>query len=151
VTWPEPVLADGAEEACRPPEVEVEAELPEPGLELELELPEPELVPELLVPELAWPVLVPLWVPAEEAAGAALAALARPAAMPPPARTLAAPIAAVTARSRRWPRRRAPPAAGPAGLPMSTSDRPSAGPSGPVPPGWPASFCAASAGPAGRL
>jgi hypothetical protein len=132
------VLADGAEEARRPPEPEVEAEaeaeLPDP------ELPEPEL-PELV---LALPVLVlpevPLCRPAEEAAGAVLAALARPAAMPPPARTLAAPMAAVTARSRRCPRWPATPAARSLCLPMSTPDRPSAGPSGPVRPGWPASF-----------
>jgi hypothetical protein len=92
----------------------LEAELPELGL-LELELPELELL-FCAVP----------WDADEEAAGWALAALARPTAMPPPARTLAAPMAAVTARSRPWPRFRA--AARTVSLPVSTPDRPSAGP-----------------------
>jgi hypothetical protein len=107
VTWPEPELDDGAAEDFSPLEPEV--------LEVEPELPE--LV--LLLGAVLWDV-------DEEAAGWALAALARPTAMPPPARTLAAPMAAVTARSRPWARFRA--AARSVCLPLSTPDRPSAGP-----------------------
>jgi hypothetical protein len=77
---------------------------------------------------------------AEDAVVLACAVLASPAAMPPPARTLAAPIAAVMARSRPWPRSRAATAARTLSLPVSTPDRPSAGPgasSGAVPPSMP--------------
>jgi hypothetical protein len=77
---------------------------------------------------------------AEDAVVLACAALASPAAMPPPARTLAAPIVAVMARSRPWPRSRAATAARTVSLPVSTPDLPSAGPgasSGAVPPSMP--------------
>jgi hypothetical protein len=79
------------------------------------------------VPEVLF-LLAVLCDVAGEAAGWALAALARLTAMPPPARTLAAPMAAVTARSRAWPRSRAAIAAGALSLPVSTPDRPSARP-----------------------
>jgi hypothetical protein len=115
VTWPEPELDDGGGAEFRP--VELEPELPV------LERPEPEV---LLLPA----VLCDVPDVPDVAAGWALAALARPAAMPPPARTLAAPMVAVTARSRARPRTRsrAAVAAGALSLPLSTADRPSAEP-----------------------
>jgi hypothetical protein len=111
VTWPEPALDDGGAADFSPLEraAELEFELPVPLLALLLGL---------------------LGDVAGAAAGWALAALARPTAMPPPARTLAAPMVAVTARSRARPRSRFR-AAGPArarSLPVSTPDRPFGGP-----------------------
>jgi hypothetical protein len=95
------------------------AELPEPA-----EVPEPDVAE--LLPCFADAADVLLCV-AEEAVVWACAALARPTAMPPPARTLAAPMAAVMARRRPWPRSRATTAASTLSLPVSTPDRPSAG------------------------
>jgi hypothetical protein len=128
VTWPEPELADGAAEACRPPEPELELpelELLEPEL-LEPE-PEPELPAVLAFFALPLPLLLPWDADEEDAAGWALAAVARLTAMPPPASTLAAPMAAVTARSRPWPRLRAASAARAVSWPVSTPGPPSAG------------------------
>jgi hypothetical protein len=133
VTWPDPELDAGAAVDFSPPEPEAE---PEPEL-LEPELPEPELLepeadePEWHELEAARPCFAPVpdvlpCAAAEEAAGWACAALARPTAMPPPARTLAAPMAAVTARRRPWPRSRAAAAAWTLSLPVSTPDHPSA-------------------------
>jgi hypothetical protein len=95
VTCPDPELDDGAEEDCRPLGLDL--------LELELEL-EPEPLAEL-AEWLFW------LVEAAEDADWVCAAAGSPRAMPPPARTLAAPMATVTARSRPWPRSRAATAA----------------------------------------
>jgi hypothetical protein len=112
VTWLDPELDDGAAAGLRPLDPGVEPELPElagvlelAGLAGALELAGL-LESELDVPALD--VLLPCFADAAElvpcaAADAvvwACAALASPAVIPPPARTLAAPMVAVTARSR---------------------------------------------------
>jgi hypothetical protein len=118
VTWPEPELDDGAAADFSPPEAAAEPELAAAERpELVAERPEPLELPELVRAEVLRCGAVPRDA-AAAAAGWALAALARPTAMPPPARTLAAPTAAVTARRRPWPRFRS--AARAACLPLST-------------------------------
>jgi hypothetical protein len=103
VTWLDPELDDGAAAGLRPLDPGVEPELPELAGVLELA---GLLESERDVPALD--VLLPCFADAAElvpcaAADAvvwACAALASPAVIPPPARTLAAPMVAVTARSR---------------------------------------------------
>jgi hypothetical protein len=95
VTWPEPELEEGADPEERPPELP-ELELPE--------LDEPE-------PDELWPEPEVCEVPECAAADWALAPAGRTTATAPPARTLAAPMAAVTARSRPRFRSRASTAA----------------------------------------
>jgi hypothetical protein len=96
VTWLDPELDDGGAADCSPPE--------------------PELA-ELLFEEPCDAVLLPCVADDDAVAGVAPARLQ---AMPPPASTLAAPMAAVTARSRPWPRSRAATAARTFSLPVST-------------------------------